>query len=294
MRVTCPLTENVRDEISPAGNVLKLIPGENLYMNTSKISSLLFILAISLIIPLSVHSETGLGGNADEVRYLDLKGMGLHDRALRLLATWSLRLDDPALLETNIFRMDELVRHPEQFTEALELYDKLAASEALKKNSEAAERLMLFRQELLLRMGRQAEADAIGRSLDFMNFRAIGPFPSRTAMEFGRDYPVMEALEKQAQLQGKIHPVKWFDAATDALGTTDLAELLPDTQDSFFYLHSRIHAKSPGIYRLMLGKTGFCKVSVDGMPYSETWSATASAVTSMPSRCSFRPAGTTF
>jgi len=115
-------------------------------------------------------------------------------------------------------------------------------------------------------MNRISEASALKKKLNFMDFRVIGPFTSGTTNEFDVEHPVMELLETGSAINGKNRPVSWFSADSDLEGTISLNRILPedDISNSLFYLYSKIDIPSSGRYRFMLGKTGFCRVSIDG------------------------------
>ena len=227
-----------------------------------KIKSSLIILCF--LIPLMLY---GADETNQELKYLDLKARGLYQKALNFAADWTADINDPELVLVNLFRIDELLRYPEQFEAGLAVYNRLEKIKVIKDNPETLRRLLIFKQNLLLRLNRISEASALKKKLNFLDFNILGPFASGTANEFDIKHPVMELLETGREIDGKNHPVSWFPVFSDLDGTISLNGIFPedDVLNNLFYLHTKINIKNPGRYKFSLGKTGFCQVSIDGI-----------------------------
>lgn len=224
-----------------------------------------FILVFALFFFFAAKSWSAAAQTKSELEYLELKASGLHDDAMEFLYVWSMTLSDSVLLEINLFRINELIRYPEQFERALAIFNKLQQHETFKQNPPLLQRLCFFKLELLFRMNRIKEASELKQSLNFLDFQIIGPFNSENINDFDikRSLP---NLNSNAELPGKNYPVSWFRSYTDMTGVTDINELLPDsdTANSLFYLCSEVELKQGGIYKFSVGKTGSCEMSIDG------------------------------
>ncbi len=223
------------------------------------------ILAAVLLLNGAASLAAAESVDPSEKKYLSLKGQGLYDMAMEALFSWTLKLADPAMMELNLFRIDELIDYPEQFGRALEIYAALENTSAFRNSYEPRKRLMLLKQKLLLRMGRLSEAQKIKEGLHFLDFRVIGPFQSGSVSDFEKERPVMKALREKSSLRGKNYPVSWFSAVTGRGGSIDMDELLPDTEGGLFYFYRPLRIEKPGTYRLSIGKNGFCDVMMDGL-----------------------------
>ena len=207
----------------------------------------------------------GANETDQELKYLQLKARGLYPQALDYIADWTADIEDPELVVVNLFRIDELLRYPEQFKTGLAIYDRLEKTETVKNNPETLRRLLTFKQSLLLRMNKIPEASALKKRLNFMDFSILGPFASGTINEFETEYPVMELFETGGEINGKNYPVSWFPVYSDLEGAISLNGIFPedDILNNLFYLHTKINIQNSGRYRFTLGKTGFCRMNID-------------------------------
>ncbi len=198
--------------------------------------------------------------------YLNHKGLCNYERAIDVIEEWTVDLDDPVIIETNLFRIDELLEYPELFVKGNRAFSRiLKSNRVVKEHPFLRSRIELFLNDLLLRQGKRKDAVRLRDSLGFLKeFKLVGPFGNGGAQEFDTSYPPEAGFNRDAVYQGKIYQVKWFDAFVDLSGKIDIENLFSGVSDSLFYLESELNIPSEGNYVLSLGKTGFIDIWLDG------------------------------
>ena len=225
-----------------------------------KLSKLLLVLSFAT----AALGDDEIKGN-HEIEFLELQATGQYSTALNMLHTWSKNVNDPVLLEINMFRIYELAFYPEQYQQALEIYENLQKHETVKNDPLLLQRLGFFQLKLLFRMDRLREVTELKKKLNFLDFHILGPFRSGTIADFDIERSLPD-INSKTELPGKNYPVSWFSSNSDREGRTDVNALLPesDTANSLFYYGSKLELEQGGMYRFFVSKTGICEISIDG------------------------------
>jgi tetratricopeptide (TPR) repeat protein len=223
--------------------------------------------ACMVVILMSLHASAlrpnPSSARSPEESYFVLKQAGKYAEALDLLHAWTMELDDPAGIEINLFRIRELLAYPELYHRGLDALVKIRAR-AGAKNPFLRDRIDETTALLYLKKGDLRSAGIALKNLSFMNFQAMGPFKSGTLDEFEKSYPPELGYDRKQTCSGRIYPVSWFPASPDRTGVININDLYPDVRDSFFYFSGSIRVHQPGEYYLILGKTGFTDLWLDG------------------------------
>lgn len=210
--------------------------------------------------PISASASTQ--PQSPEQKYLDEKKAGDFGSALSLLQEWTLSLDDPALIEVNLFRIRELMVYPE-------LYDRgLLALNSISEKAPAArflrDRISIMRAWLLLKKGELRAAEMSLARLSFLDFRMMGPFTYGVPEEFGTPRCPERVFDPKQTCSGPGYGITWHTVAPDRMGLVDIGSLYGNTAGSLYYLYRDIRIEKEGDYFLVLGKTGYTDLWVDG------------------------------
>ncbi|HPV42923.1 MAG TPA: DUF3857 domain-containing protein [Spirochaetota bacterium] len=205
----------------------------------------------------SVHSEAR---SLDE--FLKEKSAGNYAGALDALGTAGPDLNDPASIEVSLFMVGEMMQYPELHDRAGEVLGHIASVSA-HAQPYLADRVRHLRTRLCLSRGDLKGAEALQKSLAFLDFQAMGPFKNSSVEDFERSYRPERSFDRRQVCAGKFSPVTWFSARPDRTGSISFNELFPDTGHSFFYLTRTITAPRSGEYLLIMGKTGYTDLWLD-------------------------------
>ncbi|MBN2161089.1 MAG: DUF3857 domain-containing protein [Spirochaetes bacterium] len=195
--------------------------------------------------------------------YFSQKKTGRYAEAVDSIRKSAAALDNPVDVEIHIFRIRELMLYPELYEPGLEALSALEQP-AKKYGRFLLDRIDTVRNILFLKRGDLRAAEAIAKSFSFMEFRAMGPFANTSVDEFERSYPPESGYTPDQLCKGKFYTLSWFNAAPDRTGCIAFNDLFPDTGGSFFYLYRTIEVPSAGEYYLILGKTGYTDLWLDG------------------------------
>ena len=223
----------------------------------------------AMFFSLSLFLATASGGRFHdplEEDYFRYKERGAYVEALDALTRWTTALDDPVLVEVNLFRMEELLRWPELFAGGLEACGLLAAKNATLAKSDALRaRLDILRGSLLLRTGKLKQAQEAFGNLGFIrSWRVIGPFANAGFSEFDMARPPSRGEGAAlSSVQGKDYPVSWFDAETDVMGMLDFAPRGMDIKEALYYVYADLDIREEGLHTLSLGKTGCVDILIN-------------------------------
>ena len=213
-----------------------------------------------LLSPGTLHS----GPDTKELHYLKEKSLANYENALNILADWTLSLNDPSMIELNVFRIRELACEPKLYENAL------IALAALKKNNSIAARPFLCSRidiisgELFLRRGNIPEARRITDSLGYLEFQCTGPFSASSRGDFEREFGPEKGFDNNASFKTKTFPVSWFRTKSDLTGKININRLCSISPGSIFYFHRKINIPRNGEYYAVLGKTGYTDLLIDG------------------------------
>ncbi len=194
--------------------------------------------------------------------FLKEKSAGNYTAALDALEKTTLALEDPSSIEVNLFRIRDLMRYPELHGRGMEILNRIAAKTG-GDYPHLTDRIDIIRTMLYLSKGDVKEADAIQKSLSFLDFQVMGPFQNSSIDDFEKSYRPEKGFDKKQLCPGKFGSVSWFPADPDRTGSISLNELFPDTRQSFFYLTRIISVPQDGEYYLILGKTGYTDIWID-------------------------------
>ena len=228
---------------------------------TRRASSCMIVILMSLHAPAPYLNPSS--AQSPEEAYFTLKQGGNYAQALDLLHEWTMGLEDPAGIEINLFRIRELLAYPELYDRGLEVLGKIK-TRASAKSPFLQDRIDEMTALLYLKKGDLRNAGIALNNLSFMNFQAMGPFKNSTLDEFEKSYPPELGYDRKQACSGRVYSVSWFPAAPDRTGVININDLYPDVRDSFFYLSGSIRIPQPGEYYLILGKTGFTDLWLDG------------------------------
>ncbi|MFC1671034.1 DUF3857 domain-containing protein [Spirochaetota bacterium] len=195
--------------------------------------------------------------------YLLLKERGKYDEAIKLLKRWSLKLTDPVLLETNIFRINEILKYPELYDEGLDAFDNIRKNITVKNNAFLCARIDHFKNHLLLKKGMIGRAKSNKHNLGFLDFHMVGPHSNNSISEFEKTYPPERRFENR-EYPGKVHNISWFKAKADHRGIINPGEFHSKINNTFYYLYNGFQIKKNSAIYIILGKTGFTDIWLDG------------------------------
>lgn len=189
---------------------------------------------------------------------------GRYINALDLMKIRLSITDNPYDLEAALYQIRELSKYQECLPKALSLLGDLKNDFRFINNPTLIDRLDILYSELLFRKGDIYTAQTIVQSFDFFNFYVMGPFKSGTVDEFNTQYPPERYFKSDQVCSGYLHTVTWFTTHQDRLGIISLSDLIPNTKDTFFYLYQTFTISTSGSYQLLLGKSGFTDIWIDG------------------------------
>ncbi|MCP4134164.1 MAG: DUF3857 domain-containing protein [bacterium] len=201
-----------------------------------------------------------------ELTFLRLKESGKYKEAINFLEQWTMSLSDPLTIETNIFRINEIIAFPELISEALNAFDSILTNKTVLKNNFLRSRILISKNILLMKQGKLGASLETFNSLGFLDFLSIGPFNNRSIDDFNKSFPPEKGFSLKDSFKGKTYRVSWFKTRCDRAGSINLDTVFDSTDDSFFYFFREITVKSDGVYYLLLGKTGFTSIWLDGNP----------------------------
>ena len=69
------------------------------------------------------------------IKYLEQKALCNYEKAMDIVEKWTMRIDDPYIIETNIFRINELVKYPELIDKAIGIFSRLNRYSAIKNDN---------------------------------------------------------------------------------------------------------------------------------------------------------------
>jgi len=195
--------------------------------------------------------------------FLKEKNAGNYTGALDALGKTDPDPADPASIEVALFMIGELMRYPELHDRAGKVLDRIAAGIA-NIHPHLTGRIDQMRTAWCLSRGDIKGAEALQKSLSFLDFQAMGPFKNGCVEDFDRSYRPEQSFEHTQTCPGKLSAVTWFSVRPDRTGSISFNELFPETGHSFFYLARTIMAPQKGEYYLILGKTGYTDLWLDG------------------------------
>jgi len=226
-----------------------------------------FILSLAILAATAMPGQFAWTQTAEtrEEAYLRHKARCDYNGALDILGDWSVQEKNADILELNLFRIMELLKYPEQFDTVMSILDRISENPLMGNTLFLQERLLLCRQDILLRKGNIREARRIRDRLGYLDFNLLGPFPARNSDEFEKDYIDEESDVPSMEIKGKTDLISWFESAPDLSGAINISELCPDSGDSYFYLRREVNITKTGLYEIVLGKSGFCDLKIDGI-----------------------------
>jgi cellulose synthase operon protein C len=221
------------------------------------------ILLCLMIQAAALFSGAAPSGSRPDDEFLKEKSIGNYGGALEALVKNSPSLKDPASMEVDIFRIQELMRYPELHDRGLEALEHIAAA-AGPQHPFLADRIDQVRAMLYLSKGDIKRAEAIQKSLSCLDFQALGPFQNSSIEDFERSHGPEQTFNRKQLFEGTYGPVSWFPVSPDRNGTISFSDLYPETRHSFFYLARAISVPQAGEYYLICGKTGYTDLWLDG------------------------------
>ncbi len=231
------------------------IPYTRFWNNKRSFVSILTLTAFLLLPAYFYAAETPL------IQYLNQKSLSNYEKALEIIEEWTIGEKDPVIIETNVFRIYEILKYPELIDKAIGAYKNILENSTVKNDHSITARINIFLNLLYLRKGSVDEALQARRTLGFIdNYKTIGPFKNG---DFNLSYlPEKElSLEDSARIFNKD---EWFDTQTDPGGGIDAADLFSDISKSVLYFKNTFSVPSDGGYILRLGKTGYTDIWLDG------------------------------
>ncbi len=226
-------------------------------------------LILLTVVFVTLYLPPPVSGSFDERErgYLLQKSAGNYAAALDTLESMTFDTDSPSLIETNLFRIQELLSSSDLIAKGLGVLDSLAAGHrTIAGNEFLRARLQVMRNRLLLRQGNAREAVAIRDALGFISsFNTIGPFPNIGGEGFDTSFPPEREFNPAAAYTGRTAAVEWFSVSADLSGSVDFGDLFESTADSIFYLRTQVSVLRGGNYILLIGKAGFTDIWIDGV-----------------------------
>lgn len=199
-----------------------------------------------------------------EYDYFNLKAQGLYFEALEALTPHILESEDPAEIETGIFRIKELMLYPELFSPAKDVLEKILTLDAVKKNPDLIARAGIVLNRIYLAGGDIDASESMINRSGYLDFKITGPFSAVSATEFEVDNPAMHGYDPDKRYAGRHYETGWFNAVSDREGTINADNFISDTSDSYVILFRDIYVPENGEYTVHIGKTGFTDVVIEG------------------------------
>ncbi len=200
----------------------------------------------------------------EEIDYFACKQRGDYKKALEILAAWNGKISEPSVLELNAFRISELVSQPELLDLGVEVLESLKKHDPVRNNPLVGERIDLFLNDLYLKKGDIERSDRIVRSLGFNGFFILGPFNNRSLQDFETEHSPERSWSPRKSHEGKSGAVTWHYLPHDRFGTIDINDIASDVKDTIYYLYGEFEVPSEGGYYMMVGRTGFTDIWMDG------------------------------
>ena len=212
----------------------------------------------------AVQSFAGATPEALEKEYIDHKKSGDYTGALDILRDWTVGIADPALAEVNVFRIRELIAYPE-------LCDRGLDALGIIKNSAPSgarflrDRIDIIMGRLILKKGELRSASRVMSGLSYMDFDLMGPFKGDGPDDFDTARCPEQGLDDGRTCTGIHGDEAWFHAVPDRMGVVDIDALNGKAGGSLYYFRRRVSAVKAGYYFLVLGKTGYADIWIDGV-----------------------------
>jgi|GEM_PF-506909 len=220
-----------------------------------------------LLVPWDVFASAGVDeGTRFEDRFFSEKERGAYFEALATLVEWTEREENHILIETNIFRLEELASQTELIDPLLEACDAIDfKNPQIRRNWSLRHRLRLLKAALLVRRARIHEASRLREELGFVNrLHVLGPFRNSDPSDFESARLPGEGFDPGREYQARLHPVRWHEMEADCAGSFDMGERGAEARDSLFFLRAAVAIEREGSYTLFLGKTGYTELFLDG------------------------------
>ena len=226
-------------------------------------SSMVFTLLIILF--LTIFPAPFYADDNPLSRYLNEKALSNYENAIGIIQEWSVKEKDPVTIETNIFRIYELVKYPELIGNAINAYNNMLGNKTVYDDPLLRSRINIFLNILYIRKGDMREAAALRNSLGFIErYKIFGPFKENG--NYNKAFlPEAElSRDDSEKYASDIGNAECYDVQTDFAGKIDAEDLLGNVSGSVFYFKSTIYVSSDGGYVLHLGKTGYTDLWIDG------------------------------
>ncbi len=241
-------------------NYMDYIPGA---MNSSK-KKIPVIVMIAVFFFVAVFPLSG--GADNESEFFTRKALGDYSGALNSVVQGICTQRDLLQIETNLFRIQELLQYPGLYKDGLAACGRIrSASPGVTGNRYLQGRLGLLENDIHWKTGNTGEALRIRDSLGFFHsFMMTGPFLNRSYSGFSNQLSPEKNISESAVYRGKRCEVSWFRASADVRGIVDMNEIFESTEDSLFYLLTAFSISEEGQYILHLGRSGYTDIFVDG------------------------------
>ena len=180
------------------------------------------------------------------IQYLNQKALSNYEKAIEIIEEWSVIEKDPIIIETNIFRIYELIKYPELIEKAIGAYKGILENKAVQNIPVITARINIFLNILYLRKGSMREASHIKESLGFISkYRISGWFKSE---DFNQSFLSEDELsiDDSEKTYYKMLNTDWFNTQADPTGKLDAADLMGDVTKSVFYFKSSIYVPADG------------------------------------------------
>jgi len=199
-----------------------------------------------------------------EKKYIYLKEKCKYPEALSVLESWTLQTDNPVIIESNIFKINELLIYPELYEMGLNILKNLKSNLQIKKHVFILSRIDVFINLLLLKTGQLNKSEKKIKSLGFMKFHGIGPFPNRGTDDFNSNIIPLNKIQMNTAYKGKDYNVSWFRTAPDRTGKITAGNWCSKIKKSCFYFFNQFKTANSSEYYITIGKTGFTDIWLDG------------------------------
>ncbi len=209
-------------------------------------------------------SPLSAGDSLFEKNYFHHKSSGNYREGVNILTEWTLKTRDPATAEINLFRVSELCRYPELYGLAAASLKKIRSSQLVNEHPFLLARTDQLIARALLKTGDAAGAENQIKQLYFSDFFLIGPFPHAGIRDFNSEGPIEKTAIHEKRYRGTHHTVTWFRVKPDPDGSIHFSDLYPNPVQGIYYLKRNFHLPEGGIHTLIMGKSGFTDVWLDG------------------------------
>ncbi len=211
-------------------------------------------------------SVSGLSAGNDELakQYFHLKASGKYNEAVNLLTTWTMRSTDTVTVEANIYRIRELCVFPELYSLALRSLKEIRAAPQISDNPLLRSRLFELLVDISQKSGNTPEASHHSKVLSYSDFYLIGPFRNNSDNDFDTYNRIETTAIHRKSYKGKFSYVSWFPVKPGLDGAVRIDELFNRTENSFYYLKKNFLTSEDGVYRVILGKSGYTDLWLDG------------------------------